>query len=375
MYGATVAAYGVGDVRRQRRRARAAPPLRRGPPHRRLVDRPRHRRRLRRARPVETLVFSSRSCSAVPARCPPGLRRPRADRRPDGDPRTRSPASRLGSRWRGSSARSPRPPSASRSRSAWPSSPSVSSRPPCSTCGRCGRPSEPTSATHSIRSSWPVDASSTPSSGTNAARSPRRHRAGGVIDLARAAACRWPPRRSPHRRAAPTACRRGRSTPVTSNGRSLESVSSSTDSSGGRAVSRARAPGRGRRERQLSTDDEVTDPVRRVGGEPEHRLRHSPVGAVDLDLHRPGRRSGASSPTAISTPSSRTGASSSSSSTASSRSSANCTSTSSCSSWRPRPGRRRRSWSPRRHDVDDRQRVGIVGRRRLIRTTSRIVAA
>ena len=97
-------------------------------------------------------------------------------------------------------------------------------------------------ATHSIRSSWPVDDSSTPPSGTSTLDRLAVTELSGVVDLARAAgmplAAETVSRMDELR---PSLSRHGRSTPVTSNGHSLASVSSSTDSSGGRAVSRARA--------------------------------------------------------------------------------------------------------------------------------------
>ena len=60
--------------------------------------------------------------------------------------------------------------------------------------------------------------------------------------------------------------------------------------------------------RSGSTDDDVTVHCDERRLDREHALRPVDVGAVDLDVdRRPGRRSGASAPTATSTPSSRTG--------------------------------------------------------------------
>ena len=211
--------------------------------------------------PSRLLVVLVAIVLGVPARWPARLRLPRAEqpprRRPTDVP---SPASRLGSRWRGSSVRSPRPPSGFRSRSAWPSSPSVSCLQLLYVLRSLREASEPTWATHSIRSSWPVDDSSTPPSGTAQLDRLAVTELSGVIDLARATGMPLAAETVSMDELRSIARRPGRSTLVTSNGRSLESVSSSTDSSGGRAVSRARASRSRRRGRQDSgnSDDEVT---------------------------------------------------------------------------------------------------------------------
>ena len=305
---------------------------------------------------------------------PPGLRRARADRAPRRPPTAApSPASRRGSRWRGSSGRSPRPRSGSRSRSAWPSSPSAWSRPPCSTCARCGRPSGPTSGDpfdpvelarrrldHAAE--WhrrELDRLAvTELSGVDRPRPGHRH------------AARRPRRSAAWTSCAPRRCRPGRSTPATSSGHWPGSASSSSDSSAGPAVSRARASrSSGAAVRTSgSTDDDVTVQLRRAAAKREDRLRHSRVrSGRPRPPSTPGRPPGVSSPTAMSTPSSRTGASSPSSSTASSRSSAKL---------HVRLVAQLRGdlgldvGGDRRladgHHVHDRERVGIVGRRRLV---------
>ena len=128
MYGAAVAAYGVGTFAGNAVAPAAAAPLRRGPPHRRRARRPRHRRRVRRPRAVPAARAARRRVvlgGAAVGR-PPGLRRARPDARPGGVARPvvrplRDPLpARLGRRRHRR-----RRPSAIPIRSAWRSSPSA----------------------------------------------------------------------------------------------------------------------------------------------------------------------------------------------------------------------------------------------------------